>query len=363
MNGKSRIGILFGGRSAEHQVSLMTAKNVVDAVDKNKFDIVLIGIDKQGVWWLCDSSDFLINDSDPKKIELKHTNKQIALLPYPSVQQMLNVTDNTYLEKIDVIFPLVHGPLGEDGTIQGLLKLTTIPFVGASVVGSAIGMDKDVMKRLLQNAGIPIADFMVLADTHTPTYEEIIETIGLPFFIKPANLGSSIGITKVHDKDTFIKGLEKAFSYDKKIILEKTIEGREIELAVLGNDNPETSLAGEIVPSHEYYDYEAKYIDDHGATLQIPVSLPESVLKELQELAIKTFKSLSCEGMARVDFFLTKDNKIFVNEINTIPGFTKISMYPKLWEASGIPYQTLIEKLLMLAIERHTKEKTLNTSR
>jgi len=317
---KIRVGILFGGKSAEHEVSLQSAKNVVEAIDKKKYRPISILIDKKGNW-------------NQKKIKY-----------------------------VDVIFPILHGPFGEDGTVQGLLKLANIPFVGASVLGSAVGMDKDIMKRLLRDSKIPIGKFLVARANNIPTYKEVAKALGSQFFIKPANMGSSIGVSKIENEKDFKKAIKEAFKYDLKIIFEEYIEGREIECSVLGNDKPIASVPGEVISSHDFYSYEAKYIDEHGATLEIPVKLSPQITKNIQKLAVKTFKILACEGFGRVDFFLKKDGSIIVNEINTIPGFTSISMYPKLWEASGISYTKLIDKLIQLAIERFKKEQKLKTS-
>lgn len=317
---KIRVGILFGGKSAEHEVSLRSAHNVADAINKNKYDVTPIFIDKNGKW------------------------------------------DQRTIKNVDVVFPILHGPFGEDGTVQGLLKLANIPFVGASVLGSAVGMDKDVMKRLLRDAGIPMGKFLVAKINDVPTYKNIVKTLGLPFFIKPANMGSSVGISKVKNEKDFKKAVIDAFKYDLKIIFEEYIKGREIECSVLGNDEPVASVPGEVIASHDFYSYEAKYIDENGATLIIPAKLPVKTTKKVQELAVKTFKALACEGLGRVDMFLKSNGKVIVNEINTIPGFTSISMYPKLWEASGISYTKLIDKLIQLAIERFAKEQKLKTS-
>lgn len=347
---KIRVAIIFGGRSAEHEVSIQSAKNVYQSLNKNKYEIILIGIDRKGSWYLNDASELLLQ-SNPKLPKLSESSKEVDL----SRKQTFG--------SIDVVFPVLHGPYGEDGTIQGMLKLMNIPFVGPSVLGSAVGMDKDVMKRLLKEANIPIAKFLTFNKDKTLTYEEIVKKVGLPFFVKPANLGSSIGITKVKEKGNFETGLEEAFKYDNKILIEEYIQGREIECSVLGNENPIASLPGEVIVKDEFYSYDAKYIDENGASLQIPAKLPESTIKKIQELAVKTFKILCCEGMGRVDFFLSKEGKIYVSEINTIPGFTNISMYPKLWEASGISYEDLIDKLIQLAIERHQRDQQLKLSR
>jgi D-alanine-D-alanine ligase len=269
------------------------------------------------------------------------------------------------LGEVDVVFPVLHGPFGEDGTVQGLLKLANLPFVGAGVLASAVGMDKDVMKRLLRDAKIPIAKFLVFerSEASKINLADVKRMLGFPFFVKPANLGSSVGISKVSVNKQFDSAISEAFRYDSKILIEENISGREIECSVLGNESPVASLPGEIITRHDFYSYDAKYLDENGAQLIVPAVLPKFIGKGIQELAVRTFKTLACEGMARVDFFLRDNRQIFVNEINTIPGFTQISMYPKLWEASGIPYSKLIDRLIRLALERFRKEQKLRTSR
>jgi D-alanine-D-alanine ligase len=365
MTRKIRVGILFGGKSAEHEVSLQSAKNIVDAIDKEKYEVVLIGIDKQGRWFLNEASSFILHADNPKLIKLNKANDDVALIPGRSgEQQLVSLSDNKSLGPVDVVFPVLHGPFGEDGTVQGLLKLADVPFVGASVLGSAVGMDKDVMKRLLRDAGIPIPRFLVFQRSSLGEidFDEVKNHLGLPLFIKPANLGSSVGIHKVQNRKQFEQAVHDAFQYDTKILMEEAIAGREIECSVLGNESPVASVPGEIIPQHEFYSYEAKYIDEHGATLEIPAKLPDEIIKKVQELAVMTFKVLCCEGMARVDFFLRNEQEVLVNELNSIPGFTRISMYPKLWEVSGISYTELIDKLIQLAIERFEREKKLKTS-
>lgn len=362
MKKKIRVGILFGGKSAEHEVSLQSAKNVVEAIDKNKFEVVLIGIDKAGKWLLPNKSNFLLNSNNPKLIKLNKENEESVTLVPQSGGELTNLSNKNSVSSIDVVFPILHGPFGEDGTVQGLLKLAGVPFVGASVLGSAVGMDKDVMKRLLRDANIPIARFLVFREGDKVNFESISKELGAPFFVKPANLGSSVGVNKVKDKSSCAKAVNEAFEYDTKIIVEEYIKGREIECAVLGNQRPIASCIGEVTPTHEFYSYEAKYIDEDGANLEIPAKISEQTVKEVQELAIKTFKVLSCEGLGRVDFFLKDDGELVVNEINTIPGFTKISMYPSLWKASGISYTELISRLIELAIERFERESKLKNS-
>lgn len=359
---KTRVAILFGGRSAEHEVSIQSAKNVYKSLDKEKYEVTLIGIDKKGKWVLNQPAQLLLTSSNPELIKLN--NEEVSLIQKNQSTQLISVSSNQSIGGIDVVFPVLHGPYGEDGTIQGMLKLLNIPFVGPSVLGSALGMDKDVMKRLLREAKIPVVKFLVFHKTELKKidFDKIVSQLGLPFFVKPANLGSSVGISKVKNKEEFKKALELAFEFDRKILIEEFIKGREIECSVLGNETPTASIPGEIIPTHEFYSYEAKYIDENGAKLRAPAELPKNIAKNIQDLAIKTFKTLCCEGMSRVDFFLTKKGEIFVNEINTIPGFTQISMYPKLWEVSGISYKELVDRLIQLALERFKRENNLKTS-
>lgn len=356
MKRKIRVAILFGGKSAEHEVSIKSAKNVADAIDKNKYDVVLIGIDKSGHWLPPQKSAALLGASSVPSSETS-----IALAP--GENGLITSTEEPQAGQIDVVFPILHGPFGEDGTVQGLLRLANVPFVGAGVLGSAVGMDKDVMKRLLRDAGILIGKFLVSTQADPIWFSDASTQLGLPLFIKPANLGSSIGIGKATDKVSYDAAVKEAFEFDTKIIIEEFIKGREIECSVLGNDEPVASVPGEVIVHSDFYSYEAKYLDENGASLQIPANLPEETKQAVQEAAVKTFKTLCCEGMGRVDSFVTDDGRVFVNEINTIPGFTNISMYPKMWEASGISYSQLIDKLITLAIERFEKQQKLKTSK
>ncbi len=359
---KVNVGILFGGKSAEHEVSLQSAKNVIDALDRDKYRPVLIGIDKSGEWYLNDQSGFLLNADNPRLIRLNRSSNSVALVPQ-SEGEISSLSGGDLKETVDVVFPILHGTFGEDGTVQGLLKLADIPFVGAGVLGSAVGMDKDVMKRLLRDSGVPIGRFIVFReDERLPEYGEICEELGVPFFLKPANMGSSVGVHKVTSEEGFKGAVADAFQYDSKIVVEEFIEGREIECSVLGNNDPVASVPGEVISNHEFYSYEAKYIDENGASLEIPAKLSQHTADRIRELAIITFKTLSCEGLARVDFFLKRDDEVIVNELNTIPGFTSISMYPMLWKATGISYPELIDRLIQLAFERFEREKKLKTS-
>lgn len=336
-----KITLVFGGKSAEHEVSIESAKNVFHALSRDKYEPELIFIDHHGNWHRVGEEVF----EDSQK------------LPPASVDA--NILRTELLMSADVVFPVLHGPFGEDGTIQGLLKLMNIPFVGSGVLGSAVAMDKDIAKRLMREAGLPIVQFLVFSNLNELNYDAISKKLGSPFFIKPANLGSSVGISKVSEEKGFESAVTEALLYDGKIIAEEFIAGREIECSVLGNTDPSVSLPGEIIPSADFYSYEAKYIDQDGAELIVPAQLDRSQVESVQDLAKKAFTVLGCAGMARVDFFLREDGQLFVNEINTIPGFTSISMFPKLWEASGITYPELIDRLIALALQQFQSEQKL----
>lgn len=360
---KIRVGILFGGKSAEHEVSLRSAKNVVDALDKNNYDPILIGVDKSGKWHAM-PGDFFSGELATEIVDQDFTDS-VCLTPGDDAHVLVDVGSGKHVATLDVVFPILHGPMGEDGTVQGLLELVGVPYVGPGVLGSAVGMDKDVMKRLLRDASIAVAPFMVVkanqrADVNAA---DIFEQFGKPVFVKPANMGSSVGVSRASTEQALLVAIDNALQFDDKILIEKAIEGSEIECAILGNGSPKASKLGRIVPRQgDFYSYEAKYIDENGAVLEIPANLSESLTKKIQEIALSTFKTLGCEGLSRVDMFVSDKGEVVVNEINTIPGFTKISMYPKLWEASGMTYGDLITELLTLAMDRHKKRLRLTTS-
>ncbi len=366
MSARIRVGVIFGGRSIEHEVSLISARNVIGALESEKYEVVLIGIDKEGRWHAHDAHNFLEHAYDPKKICLHASKGRVAVVPTDAQRQLVPLSGKgRSIPSVDVVFPILHGPYGEDGTVQGLLKLAGIPFVGSDVLGSAVCMDKDVMKRLFQHAGLPTARFLAFrrpSFAHLQ-FANIAKELGVPFFIKPANAGSSVGVHKVKREEEFLEALSEASLYDDKLLFEEFIDGREIECSVLGNEAPIASLPGEIVPRHEFYSYAAKYLDDNGADLIVPAKLEEDKVKEVQELALKAFAVCECAGMARVDFFMRKrDGKLLLNEINTIPGFTDISMYPKLWQASGVSYKELLSRLIDLALERKQQESQRKVS-
>ncbi len=453
MSGKVRVGLIFGGKSGEHEVSLASARSVLKALDKDKYEAVLVGVTKEGRWLMGGNplKQLMSTTSSPL---LREQNGNGTAVANGNAKEMVArdaaaiTTDNALSSSVDVVFPLIHGPFGEDGTVQGLFELADIPYVGAGVAASAVGMDKALMKSIFRAEGLPIADYVVvLRHEWERSPEEVIHQIetalGYPCFVKPANLGSSVGVTKAHDWDELTQALTTAAQFDRKLIVEQAIVGREIECSVLGNDAPVASVPGEIVPGHEFYDYDAKYADESGTQLLIPANLGSSVgvtkahnwdeltqalstaalfdrklvvekaivgreiecsvlgndapvasvpgeiipghefydydakyadesgtqllipadltpeqVRTVQDLAIRAFKAIDGSGMARVDFFLqTADGKAILNEINTIPGFTNVSMYPKLWEASGLPYASLIDRLIELALERHGDKK------
>ncbi len=365
MKKKINVGLVFGGRSGEHEVSLLSAKSIFNALDKNKYNVFLIGVDKQGHWLLGNPANYLLHSENPKLIALnKSAAKTITPVSKAEKGEIIAVETGKELGKIDVFFPIIHGTYGEDGTLQGMFEMINVAYVGAGVTGSAIGMDKDFQKKLLKQAGLNVADFFTVKKSaySDNTIGEVEKKFKYPVFVKPANLGSSVGISKAHNRKELIESIKDAYKYDTKIMVEEYIKGREIECSVLGNDNPVASVPGEVKPHHEFYSYEAKYIDENGAGLIIPADLPKELTLEIQKAAVKTFTSLDCAGFARVDFFLTPENKVYVNEINTLPGFTKISMFPKLFGATGIPYAELLDRLINLALDKKREKDKLARS-
>jgi D-alanine-D-alanine ligase len=353
---RPRVVVVFGGRSAEHEVSVVSARALVAALDPERCEVLLVGIDKDGRWHMLPELPGRTSGELPA---VTTESGHLVALPRDPGDSAL-VADDGSRKEIDVVFPLLHGPYGEDGTIQGMLELAGIPYVGAGVLGSALGMDKAVQKVLFEKVGLPVVPHEVVHEREWEEDRESVEAraqgLGLPLFVKPATLGSSVGITKVKRLDDLAAAIEEALSYARKALVEKSMEGfREIECAVLGNDDPVASVPGEIIPGAEFYDYRAKYIDE-GTQLRVPADLDPAVTEEIQRMAVAAFQAIEAAGMARVDFFY-REPDIVVNEINTIPGFTHVSMYPKMWEASGLPYPELVDRLIELAIERHQKER------
>jgi D-alanine-D-alanine ligase len=354
---KPRVALVFGGRSAEHEVSVVSARSVLQALDQGRYDVMLIGIDKQGAWHRLTALPATRQPGELPDVD-RDEGEGVALSREPGESAI--VAEDGSRTDIDVVFPILHGPYGEDGTIQGMLELAGVPYVGAGVLGSAVGMDKAVQKVLFTAAGLPVVPYDVV---HEREWEEDRQgaearaaALGLPLFVKPATLGSSIGITKVKLLDEFPAAVEEGLSYARKVLVERSQEGaREIECAVLGNDDPVASLPGEILPGAEWYDYRAKYLEE-GTRLEVPAKLSDGVVEEIQRMAVAAFRAIDCAGMARVDFFYREPGEILINEINTIPGFTSVSMYPKMWEASGLSYPELVQRLLELAVERQRLE-------
>src|SRR3982074_3132804 len=352
---KLRVGVLFGGRSGEHEVSLASAASIIRGLDPQKYEAVPIGITKEGHW--------LIGEGAQKMLpEVLRTGQRVVMSADPTESALMPIDGSARGQKLDVIFPVIHGTFGEDGTMQGLLELAGLPFVGAGVLGSAIGMDKDVAKRLMQVAGIPVVPWIAVQradwERDPKTIRRAVEEkFKYPVFVKPATLGSSVGMTKVHSRAELGTALDLAAEFAMKILVERAVSAREIEVSVLGNHDPQASIPGEIVPPREFYDYAAKYLEE-GTRLLIPAKLNRAQVKRFQEYAVRAFRALECLGMARVDFFLEhRTGRILLNEINTIPGFTSISMYPKLWEASGLSYRNLLDRLIDLALAQHREKQ------
>ncbi|WP_044104691.1 D-alanine--D-alanine ligase [secondary endosymbiont of Ctenarytaina eucalypti] len=351
---KLRVAVLFGGQSAEHEVSLRSSINVIRAINRKKYDLTLIGVDKYGRWTLCREKDYLINPENPATICLSPAQSYLGVVPGQQHPQLINAANGQALPFIDVAFSVLHGTYGEDGSVQGLLRVLSIPYVGADVLGSAVCMDKDMTKRVLRDAGVPVTPSVTLfrQGGAIRNFDAIVSQLGLPIFIKPANQGSSVGVSRVNNRTAFDEAIALAFYYDAKILVEQAIIGREIETAVLGNDSPEVSVCGEICSNDAFYTYNIKYFKSDQPGLIIPAPLTASVDAAIRKTARQAYLALSCSIMARVDFFLTDQGEILLNEVNTLPGFTSLSMYPKLWAASGLDYCALVDRLLTLALSR-----------
>ncbi|MCL6590450.1 MAG: D-alanine--D-alanine ligase [Firmicutes bacterium] len=369
---KVKVGLIYGGRSGEHEISILSANSVISAIDRQKYEVYPIGITKEGAWIPGQSPSALVESKElrvrrlavdrgevPGGASVAGDNNSLMALENKRGQILSGLR-----EKVDLVFPVMHGPFGEDGTIQGLLELAGIPYVGGGVLGSAVGMDKAMMKAVFLQHGLPVGDYLAILRRDWEAnpgqiMDRIEQRLGYPCFVKPANLGSSVGISKAHHREELQKALDLAALYDRRLVVEKMLAGREIECGVLGNDEPKASVLGEIVPCAEFYDYEAKYVLNNSKLI-IPADLPEEITRQVQGLAIRAFKAIDGAGLGRVDFFVDPERgQVFVNEINTMPGFTRISMYPKLWEASGISYPELIDRLIQLAFERH-RDKSRN---
>ena len=369
---KIRVAVLYGGRSGEHEISLLSAASVLRNLDQERFEIIPVAIDKQGRWLLNDLS-LIEQSTSSKSLPVFKDSPPVILPPYPAKGDTSLMIFGSAASRqdptIDVVFPVMHGPMCEDGTIQGLLELADVAFVGCGVLASAVAMDKDVAKRIARDAGLPIVPFVAVKKEvwkrdPEASQQQVEKQLGYPVFVKPSNMGSSVGVHKVKSASEFQSAMKDAFQYDTKVLIEKAISAREIEVSILENSEagglPLVSIAGEINPNHEFYSYEAKYLDADGADLLIPAKITSDQLKEAQRIGREIFMALECEGMARVDMFLDKESGAFyLNEVNTIPGFTQISMYPKLWEASGVSYPDLLSRLIYLALDRHRRKREL----
>lgn len=361
-----RVGLIFGGRSGEHEVSLMSARSVMEALDAERYEVVPVGITRSGQWLAGDALEALTTGT-------AHATRPATLLPDPESSALMHLERHSMrpaslseVSQLDVVLPILHGPYGEDGTVQGLLELAGLPYVGAGVVGSAVGMDKAIFKHVMEANGIPILPWrlVLVSDWRSQRkaiLDELDSALAYPLFTKPANLGSSVGICRCSNRTELEQGLDAAAQYDRRLIVEQGVDARELEVAVLGNDEPIASVVGEVRPRRAFYDYVAKYVSDDSELL-IPAPLEDAVAEDVRKLALKAYKAIDCAGMGRVDLLMDRNSgALYLNEVNTIPGFTRISMYPKLWEASGISYPQLLDRLIELALERHQEKKGLNT--
>jgi len=368
---KIRVGIVFGGRSGEHEVSLASATSIMANLDSEKYEAVPIGITKEGSWLLgTQPQQLLAAEQSANQTSGLEASTAVTLTGDPRLHRLIPIEQGEDLGNqgaLDVIFPVLHGTYGEDGTLQGLLEMANVPYVGCGVLGSALGMDKEKMKMIFQRVGLPVGDYLVYRRGEwerapEPVMDAIEQRLGCPCFVKPVNLGSSVGVNKAHDRAELQSAIDEAAQYDRKIIIEQYINCRELECAVLGNDEPVVSVVGEIVSSNEFYDYRAKYIDGKSRDI-IPADIPQSIAEEVRRQAVQAFLALDLSGLARVDFFLDRESsQVYINEVNTMPGFTAISMYPRLWQASGLSYAKLLDRLIELAIERHEDQQRNRTS-
>lgn len=368
---KIRVGIVFGGRSGEHEVSLASATSIMANLDSEKYEAIPIGITKEGSWLLgTQPQQLLAAEQSANQTTGLEASTAVTLTGDPRLHRLIPIEQGEDLGNqgaLDVIFPVLHGTYGEDGTLQGLLEMANVPYVGCGVLGSALGMDKEKMKMIFQRVGLPVGDYLVYRRGEwerapEPVMDAIEQRLGCPCFVKPVNLGSSVGVNKAHDRAELQSAIDEAAQYDRKIIIEQYINCRELECAVLGNDEPVVSVVGEIVSSNEFYDYRAKYIDGKSRDI-IPAGIPQSIAEEVRRQAVQAFLALDLSGLARVDFFLDRESsQVYINEVNTMPGFTAISMYPRLWQASGLSYAKLLDRLIELAIERHEDQQRNRTS-
>ena len=362
-NHTRRIGLIFGGQSTEHEVSIQSAKNIAAAIDPLSTSVSLLYVTKQGKWFLLPEGTLLAQATISDIPDFTHGATPITIIPGGGYYCLMDLDKKEIACKLDVAFPIIHGNGGEDGSLQGLLHIANLPYVGPDYLGSAIAMDKEISKRLMMSAGLSVAQYVLVRRHEIDNLDlaSIIEKLGLPIFVKPARQGSSVGVSKVHDATELRRAIEVAAQYGTKVLLEEAVIGREIECSVIGNEHPEASIPGEvIVTGDEFYSYDAKYVSSTAARTLIPASLSKDQIAAVQTVALQAFKALDCEGMARVDMFINPQGGIYVNEINTLPGFTAISMYPKMWEASGICYRELINRLISLALARSERDRSFS---
>ena len=351
MNEKISVAIVFGGQSAEHKVSIQSAFNLLESIDREKYHPFLLGIDRTGSWFLYPDFYAVTNRRQPRQRLCRSRVREVALLRKNAAVHILDLDTLDLLGQVDVVVPVLHGPRGEDGCIQGLARMLGVPCAGSDVLSSALCMDKDISKRLLSQAGVAVADYLALTRDHSMTFEKLVDRLGCPLYVKPAGMGSSIGVSKVASREAWAAAMAMAFRYDSKVLVEREICGREIECAVIGRERPRVSVPGEVITRHSYYSYTAKYLDSEAAQLEIPAVLDDMTAAVIRQLAADVYTLLGCRGMARVDMFLTAGDEVIVNEVNTLPGFTHNSMFPKLWQASGVDGRALIDHLVMGAID------------
>lgn len=361
MSTKTKVAMVFGGKSPEHNISILSCKNIYNAIDKDLYELVLVYIDRKGIWHFCPEGMVLTDGDNPKTVQFSGALTPVYFSQNTDEKCLVDVKTAEILAKIDVFYPVLHGNFGEDGSVQGLAKLANLPCVGCGILGSAVGMDKDIAKRVLRDGGIGIAPFVTLRKgfSDQTSYQQVANQLGNELFIKPATLGSSVGVSFVDNQEDYDIAMKLAFDYDTKVLVESKMKGREIECAVMGNETIEASGIGEVLPKTAWYTFENKYVDDDGAKIAIPADLTPEQAEKARQVAIETYRLLECRGLTRVDMFLLEDDEVIINEINTLPGFTKISMYPKLWAQAGLAYTQLITKLITLAEEEHKRVNEL----
>jgi D-alanine-D-alanine ligase len=355
---KHKLCIICGGKSSEHRISLISAKNVISALNKDKYQLTIIGIDLEGRWKLIDADNPFVYTESAATIGINPASREVYIRRMSDKVCIFNEDDGEVLDTVDIFFPVMHGAFGEDGTVQGLFRTWDLPFVGCDILGSALCMDKDLTKRVLRDSDIPVTNWIsIRKHEDIPPFQRVVQELGVPVFVKPSNAGSSVGVSKVNAEEEYLQAIHEAFRHDEKLLIEEAFTGKEVECAILGNEEPKASTIGEIVPTVNFYDFDTKYLNVSAASLKIPAEIDDTVALELQHTALRAFQLLECRGLSRVDFFLKADNSFVLNEVNTLPGFTSTSMYPLLWEHAGLGYSDLLDNLIALAIDRYEKRK------